>query len=132
MTKNKDNKPKTDSGKPAGTGTTTSGVNFEELLAAAASMTGNVTQGPTFTNQDAEAYVQSIYNQILGRNAVGAERTKAINIFLNQNEDTSATARAAAVESMVQESPEFVKRQENSYLDAIYNEVLRDVGRAKA
>ncbi len=128
----KDEKPKTQSGTAAGTGSNKGGVDLAALVAAAAGMGGNKQEGPAFTQQDAAAYVQQIYQQILGRNAVGAERTKAINIFLNQNEETSATARAAAVESMVQESPEFVKRQENSYLDAIYNEVLRDVGRAKA
>lgn len=126
------NKPKTQSGTAAGTGSKKGGVDLAALIAASAGMGGTKQEGPKFTNQDAEAYVQSIYQQILGRNAVGAERTKAINIFLNQNQDTDATARAAAVESMVQESPEFVKRQENSYLDAIYNEVLRDVGRARA
>jgi hypothetical protein len=128
----KDEKPKTQSGTAAGTGKKKGEIDLAALVAAAAGMGGTNQEGPAFTTQDAAAYVQSIYQQILGRNAVGAERTKAINIFLNQGEKTDATARAAAVEAMVQETPEFVKRQENSYLDAIYNEVLKDVGRAKA
>ncbi len=128
----KDEKPKTQSGTAAGTGKKKGEIDLAALVAAAAGMGGTNQEGPAFTTQDAAAYVQSIYQQILGRNAVGAERTKAINIFLNQGEKTDATARAAAVEAMVQETPEFIKRQENSYLDAIYNEVLKDVGRAKA
>lgn len=128
----KDEKPKTQSGTAAGTGQKKGEIDLAALVAAAAGMGGTNQEGPAFTTQDAAAYVQSIYQQILGRNAVGAERTKAINIFLNQGEKTDATARAAAVEAMVQETPEFIKRQENSYLDAIYNEVLKDVGRAKA
>lgn len=126
------NKPKTQSGTAAGTGSKKGGVDLAALVAAAAGMGGSRQEGPVFTQQDAETAVQSVYQQILGRNAVGAERTRAINIFLNQNPDTDVTARAAAIESMVQETPEFTKRQENSYLDAIYNEVLRDVGRARA
>jgi hypothetical protein len=126
------NKPKTQSGTAAGTGAKKGQIDLAALVAAAAGMGGTNQEGPAFTTQDAAAYVQSIYQQILGRNAVGAERTKAISIFLNQGEDTDATARAAAVEAMVQDSPEFIKRQENSYLDAIYNEVLREVGGAQA
>lgn len=128
----KDTKPKTESGTPSGTGTQTGGVDLAALLDKYASMGGNVQKGPVFTNQDAEAYVQSIYQQILGRNAVGAERTKAINLFLNQSADTDVSGRQQAITNMIEETPEFIKRQENSYLDAIYNEVLKDVGRAKA
>jgi len=125
-------KPKTQSGTAAGTGKKSSGTDLNALMAQYASMGGSVSEGPKFTTQDAEAYVQSVYQQILGRNAVGAERSKAIDLFLNQAVDTDATARVAAIESAIQESPEFIKRQENSYLDAIYNEVLKDVGRARA
>jgi hypothetical protein len=129
----KDEKPKTESGTPAGTGKTTGGgIDLAKLMEQYATMGGNVQKGPVFTNQDAEAYVQSIYQQILGRNAVGAERSKAINLFLNQSKDTDVSGRQQAVMAMVEETPEFIKRQENRYLDAIYNEVLRDVGRAKA
>jgi hypothetical protein len=128
----KDEKPKTESGTPAGSGAKAGGVDLAALLDKYASMGGNVQKGPVFTNQDAEAYVQAIYQQILGRNAVGAERSKAINLFLNQSADTDVSGRQQAVMSMVQDTPEFVKRQENNYLDAIYNEVLKDVGRAKA
>jgi len=128
----KDEKPKTESGTPAGTGKPAGGVNFAALLKEYSTMSGNVPKGPQFTNQDAEAYVQSIYNQILGRNAAGAERTKAISMFLNQPAQTDAAGRQLAVTEMVQNTPEFRTQQENRYLDAIYNEVLQDVRRAKA
>lgn len=126
----KDNKPATQSGTPAGTGKTTGGVNLEDLIKSYASMGGVVSKGPTA--QDAEAAIQNIYTQYLGRNAVGAERSKAINVFLSQPAGTDAGARQQAVISVVQETPEFRKRQENSYLDAIYNKVLENVRRAQA
>ena len=128
----KDEKPKTESGTPAGTGKATGGVDIAALLERVGTMGGNVPKGPQFTNQDAEAYVQSIYNQILGRNAAGAERTKAISMFLNQPAQTDAAGRQLAVTEMVQSTPEFRTQQENRYLDAIYNEVLQDVRRAQA
>ncbi len=128
----KDEKPKTESGTPAGTGATKGGIDLAALMQQAATMGGTVPKGPQFTNQDAEAYVQSIYNQILGRNAAGAERTKAISMFLNQPAQTDAAGRQLAVTEMVQSTPEFRTQQENRYLDAIYNEVLQDVRRAQA
>lgn len=127
----KDNKPKTESGTPAGTGTTGGGVDLNKLLEAAASMGGNVPKGPVFTTQDANAYVQSVYQQIFGRNAVGAERTKAINIFLNQAAETDVTGRQQAVIAMAQDTPEFRRRQENRYLDAIYSRVAQEVREAQ-
>lgn len=127
----KDEKPKTQSGTPAGTGKTTGGVDLAKLMQQAATMGGNVAKGPVFTTQDADAYVQNIYQQILGRNAVGAERTKAINVFLNQGKDTDVSGRQAAIVSMVQGTGEFRKRTENRYLDAIYNAIAEDVRKAQ-
>lgn len=120
-------KPKTNSGTAAGTGTPKS-ASFDQILANLASSGGvNTSTGPVFTEQEAAAAVQSTYQRLLGRNAVGVEYRKGINAFLAQSQDTSATGRAGAVESMIQNSPEFIKRTENSYLDAIYNEVAADV-----
>jgi hypothetical protein len=120
-------KPKTNSGTAAGTGAPKS-ANFDQILANLASSGGvNTSTGPVFTEQEAAAAVQSTYQRLLGRNAVGAEYRKGINAFLAQSQDTSATGRAGAVESMIQNSPEFIKRTENTYLDAIYNEVAADV-----
>lgn len=124
-------KPKTESGTPAGTGGTKGNIDLAKLMEQYATMGGTAQKGPVFTTQDADAAVQSIYQQILGRNAVGAERTKAINIFLNQGQDVGSSARQQAVISMVQNTPEFRKRQENSYLDAIYNAVAEDVRKAQ-
>ena len=120
-------KPKTNSGTAAGTGAPKS-ANFDQILANLASSGGvNTSTGPVFTEQEAAAAVQSTYQRLLGRNAVGAEYRKGINAFLAQSQDTSATGRAGAVEAMIQNSPEFIKRTENTYLDAIYNEVAADV-----
>lgn len=126
-----DPKPKTQSGTPAGTGQNTGGINIVKLMEQYASMGGTVAKGPVFTAQDANAYVQNIYNQILGRNATGAERTKAINIFLSQGRDTDVAGRQAAVTEMVESTGEFRKRTENRYLDAIYNAVMQDVRKAQ-
>ena len=128
----KDEKPKTESGTPAGTGKPAGGVNFAALLKEYSTMSGNVPKGPQFTAQDAEAYVQNIYNQILGRNAVGAERTKAIGAFLGQSAETGVDGRQAAIENLIKQTPEFRNRQENRYLDAIYNAIEQDVRRAQA
>ena len=130
--KEKDNKPKTQSGTPAGTGTKTKGgANLEELIKAYASMGGVVTQDQGPTAQDAEAAVQSVYTQMLGRNAAGAERSKAINAYLNQVAGTDASGLQQAIISLIQQSPEYRKRQENDYLDAIYNEVAKNVQRTQ-
>lgn len=127
----KDEKPKTESGTPAGTNKPTGGIDLNALMAQYSSMGGNVQKGPVFTTQDANTYVQSVYQQILGRNAVGAERTKAINIFLNQSQDTDVTGRQAAIVSSVQDTPEFRRQQENLYLDAIYAAIAEDVRKAQ-
>lgn len=127
----KDEKPKTESGKPAGTGTSKGGIDLAALMKQYAGMSGSVAKGPVYTRQDADAYVQSVYQQLLGRNAVGAERTKGVSIFLNQSKDTDVTGRQAAIVSAVQASPEYRKRRENVYLDAIYNAVAEDVRKAQ-
>ena len=128
-----DNKPGTKSGTPAGTGAPSSGINLAELIekAQAAGLGGDVSSGPTYTKQDAEAVVQSVYQQLLGRNAVGAERSKAISVFLGQGSDTGASGRQQAIVDMVQNDREFTVRQENKYMDAIYNRIAQDVREAQ-
>lgn len=129
----KNEKPKTESGTAAGTGTNKTGVNLAALVAAAASMGGTKqAKGPVFTQQDAVAYAQSIYQQMLGRNAVGAERTKAVKTFLGQSAETGVSGRNAAIENLIKQTPEFRNRQENRYLDAIYNAIEQDVRKAQA
>lgn len=128
-----DNKPKTESGTPAGTGEKNTGnIDLAKLVEQASKLGGNVAKGPSFTTQDAASYVQSIYNQMLGRNANGAERTRAIGIFMNQAAETDVSGRQAAIVSAVQSTPEYRKRQENRYLDSIYQAVAEDVRRAQA
>jgi hypothetical protein len=120
-------KPKTNSGNAAGTGAPKS-ANFDEILSQLAASGGAAQGGGTvFTEQEASAYVQAVYQQLLGRNAVGVEYRKGVNAFLSQSQDTGVSGRQQAIESMVQSSPEFIKRTENTYLDAIYNEVAADV-----
>jgi hypothetical protein len=120
-------KPGTNSGTAAGTGGAKS-ADFDKILAQLAASGGAAQGGGTvFTEQEASAYVQAVYQQLLGRNAVGVEYRKGVNAFLSQSQDTSVTGRQQAIESIVQSSPEFVKRTENTYLDAIYNEVAADV-----
>jgi hypothetical protein len=94
-------------------------------------MSGDVS-GPKFTTQDAATYVQSVYQQLLGRNAMGAEKSKAINVFLNQSADTDASGRQQAIVDLVQGGDEFVIREENKYMDAIYNRIAEDVRKAQA
>ena len=128
------NKPKTESGTAAGTGASSGGVDLAALVAAAqaAGLGGDVASGPKYTTQDAAAYVQSVYQQLLGRNAVGAEKSKAVNVFLSQAADTSASARQQAIVDLVQGGEEFTIREENKYMDAIYNRIAEDVRKAQA
>lgn len=133
MTTGKENKPNTKSGTPAGTGQQTSGVDLAALVKAAqaAGLGGDVASGPTYTKQDAEAVVQSVYQQLLGRNAVGAEKAKAISMFFSQGAETGTTGRQQAIVDMVQNDREFIVRQENDYMDAIYKRIAEDVREAQ-
>ena len=52
-------------------------------------------------------------------------------MFLGQGADTGATGRQQAIVDMVQGDREFIVRQENKYMDAIYNRVAQDVREAQ-
>lgn len=129
-----DKKPDTKSGTAAGTGTKAGGIDLAALVSAAqaAGLGGDVASGPKFTTQDAATYVQGVYQQLLGRNAMGAEKSKAINVFLSQSADTDASARQQAIVDLVQGTEEFTISQENKYMDAIYNRIAEDVRKAQA
>lgn len=129
-----DKKPDTKSGTAAGTGSNPSNIDLAALVKAAQSqgLGGDTASGPKFTTQDAATYVQSVYQQLLGRNAVGAEKSKAINVFLGQAADTDASARQQAIVDLVQAGDEFTIREENKYMDAIYNRIAEDVRKAQA
>lgn len=134
MTTGKEPKPNTKSGTPAGTGSKSGNIDLAALVAAAqaAGLGGDVSAtGPTYTKQDAEAVVQSVYQQLLGRNAVGAEKAKAISTFFSQGAETGASGRQQAIVDMVQNDREFIVRQENNYMDAIYNRIAQDVREAQ-
>jgi hypothetical protein len=103
----------------------------DALKIAQANNSGNAASGPVVTRQDAEADVQSLFTQMFGRSGVGVDYKKALNIYLSQSQDTGAAGRQQAVMSFLQSTPEFESRQENRYLDAIYNAIQADVQKAR-
>jgi hypothetical protein len=104
---------------------------FELIKNSQASNSGNA-KGPVYTQQEADAGVQSVYQQLLGRNALGGDYKKALSTWLGQAEDTSATGRAQAVVNLIMQTPEYKARQENNYLDGLYTMFAQDVQRARA
>lgn len=103
---------------------------FELIKNSQASNTGNV-KGAVYTQQEADAGVQSVYQQLLGRNALGGDYKKALSVYLNQSQDTSATGRAQAVVNLIMQTPEYKARQENNYLDGLYTMFAQDAQRAR-
>ena len=89
------------------------------------------TRGAVYTNKDADADVQSVYQQVLGRNAGGNEYAKAVTIAMGLGPDSGAAARQQAILNFVQNTPEFAARQDNNYLDAIYNAIAADVAKTQ-
>jgi hypothetical protein len=85
------------------------------------------TTGAVYTHADADADVQSVYQQILGRNAGGNDYAKAVAIAMGLGPDSGAAARQQAIMNFVQNTPEYAARQDNNYLDAIYKAIAADV-----
>ena len=105
---------------------------FTELLKVSqANNTGNST-GVVYTQQEADAGVQATYQQLLGRNALGADYKKALSIYLNQSQDTSGAGRTQAVANFITSTPEYRARQENNLLDGLYTMMSKDVQKARA
>jgi len=105
---------------------------FTELLKVSqANSTGNST-GAVYTQQEADAGVQATYQQLLGRNALGADYKKALAIYLNQSQDTSGAGRTQAVQDFIMSTPEYRARQENNLLDGLYTMMSKDVQKARA
>ena len=105
---------------------------FTELLKVSqANNTGNST-GVVYTQQEADAGVQATYQQLLGRNALGADYKKALAIYLNQSQDTSGAGRTQAVANFITSTPEYRARQENNLLDGLYTMMSKDVQKARA
>jgi hypothetical protein len=89
------------------------------------------TTGAVYTHSDADADVQTVYQQILGRNAGGNDYAKAVAIAMGLGPDSGAAARKQAIMNFVQNTPEYAARQDNNYLDAIYNAIAADVAKTQ-
>lgn len=102
----------------------------DELLAMDAKQ--GVGSGISYTSQDAKALVQSTYQQLLGRDATGGEYEKAFQKAMTQSGSTGAAGRQQAVVDFIKSTDEYDSRQENKYLDAIYNELAGEMREVKA
>lgn len=116
------------SGTPQGTGTGKS-VSFDDILAQLAKSggVGNAQEGPT--RADANSVVQNVYQQLLGRSAVGTELNKAISLYMSNDGGAGGSGN---VEEFVMGTNEFQAKSENKYLDAIYNQLAQDMRGAQA
>lgn len=101
------------------------------VKASSANASGNAATGAVYTNQDADAAVQNIWQQLYGKNAMGADYAKAVSLYLNQSQDTGEPGRAQAVIDFAQSTQEFQGMQEDKYLDAIYATVQANVRKAQ-
>jgi len=97
----------------------------------ASAATVSASKGAVYTKQDADAAVQSVYQSLLGRNAVGTDYAKAIKLIMAQSQDTAGAGRAQALTNTLMDSPEYKIKQDNKYLDVIYNAVAADVRKAQ-
>jgi imidazolonepropionase-like amidohydrolase len=99
-------------------------ADFDKILAqlAASGGVGNAQEGPT--RADAAAVVDNIYQQLLGRSAVGTELNQAISMYMANEGGTGGQGN---IEQFVKSTNEFQAKSENKYLDAIYNQLARDV-----
>jgi hypothetical protein len=89
------------------------------------------TGGAVFTPAEGDYVVQTVYQQLLGRNAGGNDYAKAYSIAMNQSNDSSIYARQQAVTNAIMASPEYQAREDNKYLDAIYNAIAADVRKVR-
>jgi hypothetical protein len=103
-------------------------ADFDKILAqlAASGGVGNAQEGPT--RADANAVVQNVYQQLLGRSAVGTELNKAISMYMANQGGTGGQGN---VEQFVMGTNEFQAKSENKYLDAIYNKLAKNAREAQ-
>jgi len=114
-------------------GKASTGFDMVAAFKKVQSTLGNTSaSGPVFTKQEADYAVQSVYQQLLGRNATGNDYSKAINIVMGQSQDTSAAGRQQVLTNELMQSPEYKVKQDNKYLDVIYQSVANDVRNAQA
>jgi hypothetical protein len=92
---------------------------------------GTGSTGAVYTQAEADKDVQSIFQQSLGRNAAGNDYAKAMSIAMAAGDSTGSAGRQQAVLNWIQKQPEFLARQDNQYLDAIYKEIAASVANTK-
>lgn len=98
--------------------------DLNAAVAAASALVGQSSGNrAVYTKQEADAAIQSVYQQLLGRNAQGAEYNKALNLAMQQSQDTSTTGRMQAISNYVMSQPEYIARQQNKWLEAVYNDL---------
>jgi hypothetical protein len=110
-----------------------SGVTPEQLaaLVKASSVMGQASGGGrTWTQADSDATVQSVFQQLLGRNAQGTEYAKALSL-LNTAAGSSA-GMTNAVTQYVESLPEYQARTQDKWLGAIYDDLQRQMQEANA
>jgi hypothetical protein len=121
------------------TGTTiqtakTSSPDVKTLLDQVAKMGLGKTNAGTvnpYTPQDADATIQDMYQQLLRRNAMGNEYSRALSIYNSQSAQTGYQGRQQAIQNVIQNTPEYQARQQNTYLDAIYQDLARKIQEAQ-
>jgi hypothetical protein len=105
---------------------------FADAMALAKSgVSGNASTGAVYTAQDADAAVQGIWQQLFGKNAMGADYAKAVSLYTNQSQDTGEAGRVQAVQNYAQSTQEYQGMQEDRYLDAIYATIQANVRKAQ-
>lgn len=124
-----------DAAKKAGVGAASTPA-FDLVAAMKAYQAANGNTGTTgmaykFTDAEGNKVVQDMYNQLLGRNAFGNEYNRALKLVMAQDPYTGAQGRAQVVEDLIQNTPEYQARTQNSYLDAIYNKLQSDIARTR-
>jgi hypothetical protein len=121
------------------TGTTiqtakTSSPDVKTLLDQVAKMgVGKTSTGTVnpYTPQDADATIQDMYQQLLGRNAMGAEYQRALQVYNSQSAQTGYQGRGQAIENIIQSTPEYQARSQNQWLETIYNDLATKMARAR-
>jgi len=122
------------------TGTTiqtakTTNIDIKAMMDAiakqgAGKISGTGTVNP-YTAQDADATIQDMYQQLLGRNAMGAEYQRALQVYNAQSAQTGYQGRGQAIENIIQSTPEYQARSQNQWLETIYNDLANKMARAR-
>ena len=122
---------KEDKAKKQPQSTKKSGPDGAALIDAYLKQGGGVVGKNVFTQQEGDYVVQSLYQQMFGRNATGAEYSRALNTVMSQPAAVNIYGRQQALANILIQDPEYQAEQENKYLDAIYKAVATDVGKVR-